>query len=203
MLTPMRFVLGVDEAGRGPLAGPVAVGAVAVPEMFDVTREFPGLRDSKLLSAAKRDELFGLLEDRMARGDVRYAVEFETAEIIDRHGISHAVREALARAVNTLAPDAALVRIKLDGSLKAPPEYAQETIINGDELVPIISLASVAAKVVRDRLMVQLSRMYPDYGFEQHKGYGTSAHYAAIAMLGPCAIHRRSFLHLDSPIETK
>jgi len=85
-----------------------------------------------------------------------------------------------------------------DGALRAPREYAQETIINGDELVPIISLASIAAKVLRDRLMVELSTQYPLYGFEKHKGYGTRAHYEALGKHGPCVIHRRSFIHLDS-----
>ena len=97
--------------------------------------------------------------------------------------------------MNKLAPDSALVHVLLDGALKAPPEYSQETIINGDELIPIISLASIAAKVTRDRLMVELSKKYPEYSFEKHKGYGTAAHYEALKKHGPCDIHRRSFLH--------
>jgi ribonuclease HII len=125
-------------------------------------------------------------------------VEFESAETIDREGIATAVRRALWRGVNALAPDAALVKVMLDGSLKAPPEYAQETIINGDELVPLISLASIAAKVSRDRLMLELAKEYPQYGFEKHKGYGTAAHYEALKKYGLSAIHRRSFIHLDA-----
>lgn len=193
----MRFLLGVDEAGRGPLAGPVAVGAVIVPEGFDVALEFPGVRDSKQLTEKARERVFALLEERVRLGDVRFTVELESAETIDREGISFAVRSALFRAVNALAPDSSLVAVKLDGSLKAPPEYAQETIINGDELVPIISLASVAAKVVRDRRMKELSVRYPSYGFDQHKGYGTKRHYEMLKAYGLCAIHRRSFIHLD------
>ncbi|MCX6786540.1 MAG: ribonuclease HII [Candidatus Kaiserbacteria bacterium] len=191
----MRFTLGVDEAGRGPLAGPVAVGVIAVQEGFDVAREFPGVADSKKLSEKKREKLFEMLEERVAYGDARFCVEFESAETIDKEGIVFAVRHALWRGVNALAPDAALVKIQLDGALRAPPEYSQETIINGDELIPIISLASIAAKVTRDRLMKELSLQYPQYGFEKHKGYGTRAHYAALLEFGPCAIHRRSFLH--------
>ncbi len=191
----MRFILGVDEAGRGPLAGPVSVGVVAVPEGFDVLKEFPGVRDSKKLSEKKREEIFVLLEARVALGDTRFRVEFESAETIDREGISFAVRTAISRGVNALAPDASDVFIYLDGSLKAPPEYAQETIINGDELIPLISLASVAAKVVRDRLMKELSVQYPQYGFEKHKGYGTEMHYDRLKKYGPCIIHRRSYLH--------
>lgn len=196
----MRFILGVDEAGRGPLAGPVSVGVVAVPEGFDVAKEFPGVADSKKLSEKNREKVFALLEARVAQGDARFTVEFETAEFIDEKGIAQAVRAALSRGVNALAPDAALVHVRLDGALKAPVEYSQETIINGDELVPLISLASVAAKVVRDRLMVALAPQYPQYGFEVHKGYGTKAHYEALLKYGLCAIHRRSFIHGIPPV---
>lgn len=194
----MRFILGVDEAGRGPLAGPVSVGVVAVPEGFDVAQEFPGVADSKKLSQMKREKFFALLEERVAAGDVRFVVEFESAGTIDREGIAVAVRRALARGVTALAPDASLVRVQLDGALRAPSEYEQETIINGDALIPLISLASIAAKVARDRLMVALADEYPQYGFEVHKGYGTRAHYEALAEYGLSAIHRRSFIHLDS-----
>ncbi|MBI5405931.1 ribonuclease HII [Candidatus Kaiserbacteria bacterium] len=196
----MRFLLGVDEAGRGPLAGPLAVGVVAMPEGFDVAGEFPGVRDSKKLSEKKREAIYRMLEARVALGDARFTVEFESAGIIDREGIVTAVRRALFRGVRVLVGEVRKsdFRILLDGALKAPPEYAQETIVGGDELVPLISLASIAAKVSRDRLMVRLSAEYPLYGFEKHKGYGTRAHYEALEKYGPCVIHRRSFLHLDS-----
>lgn len=194
----MRYVIGVDEAGRGPLAGPVSVGVVAVPEGFDVAKEFPGVKDSKKLSEKRREKIFEMLVIRVASGDARYVVEFESAETIDEEGIATAVRRALWRGVNALAPDSALVHVQLDGSLKAPPEYSQETIINGDELIPLISLASIAAKVTRDRLMVELAKKYPLYGFEKHKGYGTTFHYEMLKKHGLCVIHRRSFIHLDS-----
>lgn len=190
----MRFILGVDEAGRGPLAGPVSVGVVAVQEGFDVAKEFPGVTDSKKLSEKRREKFFEMLESRAALGDVRFVVEFESAEVIDREGIVPAVHRALARGVNALAPNAELVTIKLDGSLHAPEEYVQETIIHGDALVPVISLASIAAKVSRDRLMLDLAKQYPEYGFAKHKGYGTRAHYDMLEKHGPSAIHRRSFL---------
>jgi ribonuclease HII len=194
----MQFILGVDEAGRGPLAGPVSVGVAMVPEGFDVAKEFPGVADSKKISEKKREKVFEMLVTRVALGDARFVVEFESAETIDREGIAVAVRRALWRGVNALASDAALVKVMLDGSLKAPPEYAQETIINGDALVPLISLASIAAKVSRDRLMLELAKEYPQYGFEKHKGYGTAAHYEALKKHGLSAIHRRSFIHLDT-----
>ena len=193
--TKPYLVLGVDEAGRGPLAGPVSVGVVAVAEGFDVVKEFPGVTDSKKLSEKKREKIFQMLEERVKTGDVRFAVEFESAKVIDEEGIATAVRRALWRGVNALSPDSALVHVQLDGALKAPPEYSQETIINGDELIPIISLASIAAKVTRDRLMVEFAEKYPLYGFEKHKGYGTAAHYDMLEKYGPCTIHRRSFLH--------
>ena len=188
-------MLGVDEAGRGPLAGPVSVGVVCVPEDFDVAKEFPGVKDSKLLSEKRRERIFEMLEERVARGDVRYRVCFEDAGRIDREGISVAVNDAVAKGVHALQPDARAARVWLDGSLKAPSAYDQETIIDGDNLIPIISLASVAAKVLRDRLMVLLAAHYPVYGFEKNKGYGTKAHYEMLKRHGLCAIHRRSFIH--------
>jgi len=193
----MRFMLGVDEAGRGPLAGPVSVGVVAVPEGFDVAKEFLGVADSKKLSEKKREKIFEMLEARTALGDVRFKVEFESAQTIDGEGIATAVRRAVSRGVNALAPDSAIVKVQLDGALRAPLEYSQETIINGDELIPLISLASIAAKVTRDRFMVELAKKYPNYGFEKHKGYGTKAHYEALQKYGLCDIHRRSFIHID------
>lgn len=194
----MEFLIGVDEAGRGPLAGPVAVGMVAVPGGFDVAREFPGVADSKKLSEKKRETLFGMLEARAKQGDVRYRVEFEEARAIDREGIAVVIRRAVSRGMDALAPDAALAEVLLDGGLKAPPEYRQKAIIGGDESVPLISLASIAAKVSRDRLMVAAAGRFPRYGFEVHKGYGTKAHFAALREHGLCAMHRRSFIHLAS-----
>jgi ribonuclease HII len=190
----MTFVLGVDEAGRGPLAGPVAVGAVVVPQDFDVAAEFAGVNDSKKLSEKKREAIFTLLESRVEKGDVRFVVEFESEQVIDKDGIAAAVRNALNRAVNALAPDAAQVEVLLDGSLRAPAEYRQKTIIGGDATVPVISLASIAAKVMRDRLMHGYDEDFPQYGFAKHKGYGTAFHYEMLKEYGPCVIHRLSYL---------
>ncbi len=192
-----KFLLGVDEAGRGPLAGPVAVGVVAVPEGFDVANEFLGVKDSKLLSEKRRENIFQMIEARVARGDARFSVQFESAESIDEEGIATAVRRAVARGVNALAPDSALVSVQLDGSLHAPAEYSQKTIIGGDITVPLISLASIVAKVSRDRLMCEFALTYPNYGFEKHKGYGTKQHYEMLKKYGLCVIHRRTFIHLE------
>lgn len=191
----MRFIIGVDEAGRGPLAGPVAVAAVIADHALDIAAEFPGVKDSKQISERKREALFALLEGRATRGDLRYAVSFSDADRIDASGIARVIQNAVAEVVHALASEPDTARIMLDGSLKAPPAYPQETIIDGDALVPIISLASIAAKVTRDRLMYDMEEQYPGYGFARHKGYGTKAHYAALARLGPSPIHRRTFLH--------
>ncbi len=191
-------MLGVDEAGRGPLAGPVAVGVVAVPERFLITREFPGLVDSKQMTALARVKVFRDLQRRMRDGDIRFCVRSTSAERIDAWGLTRAVAAATARGVRFLAPEPDDISIYLDGLLTAPREYDQQTIIGGDEAVPIIALASIAAKVMRDRLMTRLAKAFPEYGFEKHKGYGTAEHYAALKKHGPCLIHRRSFLHLDS-----
>ena len=192
--------VGIEEAGRGPLAGPVAVGVVAVPQGYNIKKRFPGVADSKKLSPKKREALFALLEAAAKRGEVSYTVQFKSAAHIDNVGIAKAISQAVARGLEHLAKVGAQkvcvvdVRVLLDGSLKAPKEYRQKTIIRGDATEPIISLASIAAKVIRDRHMVRLAKKFPRYGFEVHKGYGTKAHYAALSRQGHCALHRKTFL---------
>lgn len=199
-----RFLIGVDEAGRAPLAGPVSVGFVKVPLNFDVLREFPGTKDSKQLTASAREEIYEQLLEREKRGDVQFVVRFSDHLAIDELGITKAVKKAIISGVRALAPKPATVSIKLDGLLYAPSQYVQETIINGDESQPIISLASIAAKVERDRLMKRMAKKFPNYGFEQHKGYGTKFHYAAIREFGLCDIHRRSYcIWFDGTVQTR
>ncbi len=187
--------IGIDEAGRGPLAGPVAVGIVMVPYTFDVTKEFPGIADSKALSEKKREELFERLALLHHKGALRYTVAFSLASTIDQVGITKAVTRALRRGIHRLAPEPRSTYILLDGLLHAPSRYKQRTIIGGDRIEPIISLASIAAKVRRDRLMRRLGKKFPVYSFELHKGYGTDLHRGAIKQFGLCAIHRKSFCH--------
>jgi ribonuclease HII len=189
----MHFIVGVDEAGRGPLAGPVAVGVVIADARFDFLEAFPGLNDSKKLTEKKREALFELLLLRTKAGDVRFCVKSVPADVIDRVGISRAVMSSVHAGVRALAPHPRDVHIYLDGLLHAPEEYRQETVVGGDALIPAIMLASVAAKVSRDRLMVGLAEQYPEYGFERHKGYGTSLHIEAIGKFGLSPIHRRTF----------
>lgn len=191
------YLIGVDEAGRGPLAGPVAVGVVRVAEDYDILGTFPGLNDSKKLTEGKREELFAILREEILAGRVGAVVHLASHEKIDAQGIVPAVRGALVRGVRKLLPDPTEGRVVLDGALRAPKEYVQETIIGGDATVPAIMLASVAAKVTRDRYMKKLAAKYPNYRFELHKGYGTKLHYELLKEFGPCEIHRRTFLHLE------
>lgn len=190
----MRYIVGVDEAGRGPLAGPVAVGVIGAPEGFDFVTQFPGLNDSKKLSEKKREVLFEKLTSLVEDEVLLATVVVKSAKEIDGRGITVVIRDAVEEGVRKLLPNEKEGKVWLDGSLKAPKEYNQETVIDGDALIPAIMLASVAAKVSRDRHMVRLSQKYPGYGFEKHKGYGTKAHYKALALLGCCDIHRLTFL---------
>ncbi len=193
----MKYLVGIDEAGRGPLAGPVAVGVARVAEGYDVLAAFPGLNDSKKLTEKKRDALYEILMQEVKAGNVRVRVCLSGESTIDEKGIAYAIRSALARGLETLLPDPKEGKVLLDGSLKAPKEYEQETIIGGDGKEPVIMLAALAAKVTRDRLMIKLAKEYPQYGFEGHKGYGTKAHMNAIREFGISPVHRKSFIHID------
>lgn len=188
-----RYLIGIDEAGRGPLAGPVAVGAVLVPVDFDWA-QVSGARDSKQMTEGAREFIFESMETAQSAGALRFAVALSTPRTIDSRGIVPAIREALARAVGSLSVSPQECKVLLDGGLRAPDEFLhQETIIRGDATEPVISLASIAAKVTRDRHMVRLAAMYPQYSFELHKGYGTKRHRDAIQKNGLCEIHRATF----------
>lgn len=191
------YIVGIDEAGRGPLAGPVAVGVAVVKEGYDVLANFPGLNDSKKLTEKKRDALYAILMQEVKAGNVQIRVCLSSESLIDEKGIAYAVRSALNRGVRALLPDPTKGKVFLDGSLHAPKEYEQETIIGGDGKVPVIMLAALAAKVTRDRLMMKLAEENPLYGFEKHKGYGTAAHLAALRAHGLSPVHRKTFVHID------
>jgi ribonuclease HII len=189
----VKYLIGIDEAGRGPLAGPVAVGAVMVPVDFD-WGVLEGVRDSKKLSEKKREEIFARARGLEQSGALRFAVSTSSAAYIDTYGIVPAVKRALAEALSRFEIEPDDCRVLLDGSLKAPVEYIhQETIIRGDDTESVISLASIMAKVTRDRLMMRLAPKYPAYDFHLHKGYGTAAHCATIARVGLSEIHRVTF----------
>ena len=196
----MHYLIGIDEAGRGPLAGPVAVGAVLVPVDFD-WKLVEGVRDSKKLSEKRREEIFARASELEKSHSLRYAVSTSSAAYIDRYGIVPAIKRALAEALSKLTEDGPLhakdgprYEILLDGGLHAPSQFStQKSIIRGDDTEPIISLASIMAKVTRDRLMKRLSAKYPEYDFHVHKGYGTLAHRSAIQMYGLSEVHRTTF----------
>jgi ribonuclease HII len=193
-----KWIVGIDEVGRGPLAGPVAVGAVAINSAIYSSRlkkEFKGIRDSKKLSEKQREEWFGKIKIVEKRGDIKFVVFMTAPSIIDKKGIVFSIQNALNNSLLKLNISPERLQIFLDGGLKAGKEYKnQKTIIHGDDLVQIISIASVVAKVTRDRLMRRYAKKFPRYGFESHKGYGTKAHYLAIKKYGTTKIHRQSFL---------
>lgn len=179
------LVAGIDEAGRGPLAGPVVAAAVILPAGFIPA----GLNDSKKLTPAKRE----VLDADIKANAVSWSVGMATVEEIESFNIHHASLTAMARALEGLQvrPDLVLV----DGRFTIPGiEHDQRPVVGGDGLCPSIAAASVVAKVARDRLMDILHLLYPDYGFDRHRGYGTPLHLAAIEAFGPCPVHRRSFL---------
>jgi len=187
-----KWIVGVDEAGRGPLAGPVTVGLVMVPADFDWAL-VPGVRDSKKISEKKRDVIYKRVLELHVQKKLSYVVKSVSAASIDSKGIAPAIRRSIVAGIDDLECDPADTFIKLDGSLYAPVEFHQATIIKGDDKEMVIGLASIMAKVTRDRYMVQQDAKYPQYGLAQHKGYGTKAHREAIAQHGFSPIHRRSY----------
>lgn len=179
-----QVICGVDEAGRGPLAGPVYAAAVILP----MHEQIPGLNDSKKLSDKKRRELFPVICDRA----LAYGIGFATEQEIDEINILQATFLAMERALAQLKihPDLALI----DGNRQKEFGLPVKTIVKGDSRSANIAAASVLAKVSRDDWMISMAEKYPEYGFEIHKGYGTRAHYQALEEHGPCSIHRMSFL---------
>ena len=180
------LICGVDEAGRGPLAGPVCAAAVILPHNIDI----PGLDDSKKLSDKKRRELFPIIKECA----LAYGIAFADHQEIDRINILQATYLAMERAISQLSikPQYALI----DGNRAKDFGLPVQTVIHGDSLSASIAAASILAKVTRDDWMTEVAEKYPEYQFEVHKGYGTKAHYAALDTFGPCPIHRLSFLKI-------
>lgn len=177
-------ICGVDEAGRGPLAGPVCAAAVILPRDLEIE----GLNDSKKLTEKRREALY----DIIVKEAVAYGIAFATEQEIDEINILQATFLAMRRAIGQLSvrPDMLLV----DGNREPESDIPVKTIVKGDSLSANIAAASILAKVTRDRFMLEQDRLYPEYGFALHKGYGTKAHYAALTEHGACPIHRRTFL---------
>ena len=180
----VHIICGVDEAGRGPLAGPVVAAAVILPPHIQI----PGLNDSKKLSDKRRRELFPVIKEQA----VAYGIGVATHEEIDEINILQATFLAMERALTQLSvnPELALI----DGNREKDFGIPVQTVVKGDSRSASIAAASVLAKVTRDDMMLELAGEYPDYGFEIHKGYGTKAHYAALTEHGPSPIHRMTFL---------
>ncbi len=180
----LEIVCGVDEAGRGPLAGPVCAAAVILPRDLEIE----GLNDSKKLSDKRRRALF----EQITAQAVSYGIAFATEQEIDEINILQATFLAMRRAMEQLAvrPSIALI----DGNREKDFGLPVRTIVKGDSLSANIAAASILAKVTRDDFMMQQAELYPQYGFEVHKGYGTRAHYDALRQYGPCPIHRKTFL---------
>src|SRR3989344_338234 len=172
-----KYIVGVDEAGRGPLAGPVTVGAIAVSISNFKFPIFKNIKDSKKLSAKKREEWLSLFQNN---SKILYTVSSVSNSVIDKKGISHALRLAVRRCIDKL-------------KTRLPDGQVENSIIKGDEKIPIIAAASIIAKVTHDRKMVRLAKKYPKYSFHIHKGYGTKLHYKLVKKHGLCDIHRRSY----------
>lgn len=180
----VSLICGVDEAGRGPLAGPVCAAAVILPRNIEI----PGLNDSKKLSEKKRESLFELIKEKA----LTYGIAFATVEEIEELNILNATYLAMNRAIEKLdrVPELALI----DGNRNTGINIESRCVVKGDARCADIAAASILAKVSRDRLMYEEAKKYPEYHFEKHKGYGTKLHYEAIREFGPCPIHRKSFL---------
>lgn len=194
----VNWLIGIDEAGRGALAGPVSVGAVLYPDDLDWKEAFalvakrgkPVLRDSKQLTAQQRDILFEYIT---SHGRLRHAHAFVDAKTIDEIGIVNAANEAASLAVGQLGIRPSRVSVLLDAGLRVPKKWEQESFVRGDENIPAIAFASIIAKVMRDRYMEELATTHSAYHFEEHKGYGTADHRLQIRRQGICELHRVTF----------
>ena len=195
----MKYIIGIDEVGRGPLAGPVCVCAVRVEagmyKRLQKNENLPALgRDSKKLSKKDREKYSRVLCDLALEEKIEFTIVMQHNTVIDTKGLSFAIKKALLdclKKVHATEKDSVL----LDGGLKAPKEFTnQETIVKGDESCLVIAWASILAKVHRDNYMTKMAKKYPEYGFEKHVGYGTKSHQEAIQNHGPSTLHRKSFL---------
>jgi ribonuclease HII len=182
-----NFVVGLDEAGRGPLAGPVVAGAVLVNKNFKIIK---GINDSKKLSEKNREKFYKILTNNL---NIKWGVGIVSEKVIDKINILQATKRAMQKAVRKLNPDFLLI----DGNFKIDSIVRQKSIVAGDKKVFSIAASSIIAKVTRDRIMQKMHKKYPQYGFNKHKGYGTKAHFANLEKLGPCKIHRKSFYPIN------
>jgi len=182
-----QYVAGIDEVGRGPLAGPVLAAAVILPRQFKHRKWMENVRDSKLLTAVQRERLFDYIKEAV----VSWSIGMISSYTIDVQGIAKATRLAMKQAVEQLAPAPEYLLIDY---VKLPEvKLPQKGVVEGDSICFSIACASIMAKVTRDRMMIEFDKVYPGYGLADHKGYGTRRHLECLQRLGPCPIHRRSF----------
>ena len=197
MQSSKRIIAGIDEAGRGPLAGPVVASAVVIMPKFHLG--FGKLRDSKHLSAKQREAYYLHF---LHNPHVQWGVGKVSERVIDRINIYQATKLAMERAVLNLSKQVIPNFLFIDGIMKITSTIPQRTVIRGDEKITLCAMASIIAKVTRDRLMLRYHKTYPEYGFDKHKGYGTELHRAMLKKHGPCHIHRRSFAPVKYLIPT-
>jgi len=208
----VKYLIGIDEVGRGPLAGPVCVCSFIILKDNERRRSqiknrrltqmgtknfsmsvFSGVRDSKKLSAKKREEWFEKIKELKKEGIVNYKIAYVSNSEIDKIGISKSIQNAINKCLKNINPKTC--RVLLDGGIKAPEKFLnQKTIIKGDEKEKVITLASIIAKVSRDKIMCDFAKKYPQYEFQKNKGYGTTEHIKKIKKYGPCKIHRKIYL---------
>ncbi len=190
----IEYIVGIDEVGRGPLAGPVTLG-FAIMSVKNLAFLSGDITDSKLLTPKKREALNGEMNRLKKKGLIDLFTKSQTALFVDKNGISQAIKSCIKEGFNVIGEryNKKYCHILLDGGLFAPEGYSQETIIKGDQKEPLIGAASIFAKVYRDKYMKDLDKSFPLYEFGKHKGYGTKVHRRAVAEYGFCAEHRKSF----------
>jgi ribonuclease HII len=196
--TNFTYFIGVDEVGRGPVAGPVYVcglyiSAKNLEKIIKEAGKLP-LRDSKKLTEKMREKWFSKITEFADLGLLKYVVSKAPAKEIDEKGIAVCIKASVKNSVIKIGADKDKTKVLLDGGLSVEEDFIEESFIKGDENLPVISLASIVAKVLRDKEMADLSKEYPEYHFEKHKGYGTKAHMDAILKHGLTEFHRKSFL---------
>ncbi len=196
-MAKLQYLIGIDEVGRGPLAGPVCIGLaiIKIKDKKKIYKALNGIKDSKKLSAKKR-EFWRLKIKKLEKDKIfKSAILFGSAEKIDKFGISSVISKLIKQGLSRVGAEPDNSKILLDGGLKAPKIYRnQKTIIKGDEKEKIISAGSILAKQKRDKLMIKLDKQFSNFGFADHKGYGTKKHIENIKKIGPTKIHRLSYL---------
>ncbi|OHB05094.1 MAG: hypothetical protein A3A26_00610 [Candidatus Zambryskibacteria bacterium RIFCSPLOWO2_01_FULL_47_14] len=191
----IKHIIGIDEVGRGPLAGPITFCAFCAHNDFNFKKFRIPLKDSKQLNRQKREEIFKVLNKLSQEKQVSFSISSASNILIDKKGLSFCIKKCISDCLKKLSINSKTTKVLLDGGLHAPSKFIfQETIVKGDTKKYIIAFASIVAKVSRDKYMTTMSRVHPHYSFEKNKGYGTALHIKAIKKHGPSKIHRKSFL---------